>query len=220
MHKHLTIALLVLLVIVPLAKADITLTFEGLKNQEAILDFYNGGFGGAGSGPGPNYGITFGSSALAIIASNSPGGTGNFSNSPSGHTIAFFLSGIGDVMNVAAGFDTGFSFYYSAPVYPGSVTVYDDLNATGNVLANLNLPLTPNGGGSCTAAYCPWIPIGVAFSGVAKSVNFSGTANYIGFDNITLGNKVPTGVPEPGAIALFATVLSGVALLRRRKARA
>ena len=44
--------------------AAVVLTFEGLQNNEQVLNFYNGGSGGSGSGPGPNYGITFGSDSL------------------------------------------------------------------------------------------------------------------------------------------------------------
>src|SRR4051812_24420823 len=68
--------------------AVVVLTFEGLQNLEPIENYYNGGLGGLGSGPGPNYGITFTSDSLAIIAA-SAGGSGNFSNNPSGSTIAF-----------------------------------------------------------------------------------------------------------------------------------
>src|SRR5208282_5356033 len=97
------------------------LTFEGLKDSEPILNFYNGGYGANGSGKGPNYGITFEGQSLAIISrlttivspAGQTTGTGNFSNAPSGITVAFFLSGTGVVMNVAAGFTTGFSVYYA-----------------------------------------------------------------------------------------------------------
>jgi len=208
--------LLGLLVLAPVARADTTLTFEGLQNLEPILNYYNGGLGGFGSGPGPNYGITFGSDSLALI-SGLNGGSGNFSNPPSGDTVAFFLTGPGDIMDVPAGFTTGFSFYYSAPYYTGSVTVYDGLDGTGSALATLNLPNTP--AGPCTyGSYCPMEPIGVTFSGTAESVNFSGTPDYITFDNITLGNSIPTGgsVPEPGAVVLFATLLGGIGWRFRR----
>jgi hypothetical protein len=136
-------------------------------------------------------------------------------------TIGFFLSGPGDVMNVLGGFDTGFSFYYSAVVYPGSVTVYDALGGTGNVLATLDLPVTPSGGAlECTSgAYCPWFPVGVSFGGTAYSINFSGVANYIGFDNITLGSQTPTPgtVPEPATCLMLGGCFAGVLLIRRRK---
>jgi hypothetical protein len=191
-----------------------------LQNLEPIDNYYNGGLGGFGSGPGPNYGITFTPDSLAVISGSAPGGSGNFSGSPTMPTIAFFLTGSGDTMDVPAGFDTGFSFYYSAVVYPGVVNVYDGLNGTGNLLASLDLPITPSGGSpECTyGSYCPWVPIGVSFTGVAQSVVFAGTANYIGFDNITLGASVPTpGVPEPSSTALLGGGLAVLAFRRIRK---
>lgn len=220
MKNSLFVLALTLILGVATAHAGVvTLTFEGLQDLEPVNNYYAGGLGGSGSGPGPNYGITFTSDSLAII-SGAFGGTGNFSGSPTMPTILFFLTGAGDIMNVAGGFDTGFSFYYSAVVYPGTVTVYDGLNGTGNVLATLNLPVTPSGGApECTyGAYCPWFPVGVTFSGTAYSVNFSGTANYIGFDNITLGSDIPTpGIPEPGTLALFGSGVIGLGGLLRRK---
>jgi len=114
------------------------------------------------------------------------GAGGDFANAPSGDTIAFFLNGVGDVMNVAGGFNTGFSFFYSATTNPGTVTVWSGLDGTGTLLATLTLP--PNG--LCTPApnFCHWTAEGVTFAGTAESVNFSGTANEIGFDNVTLGS--------------------------------
>ena len=138
----------------------LVLTFEGLKDIENILDFYNGGTGSLGSS-GPNYGVSFGPSALAIIDSDAGGG-GNFANEPSPDTIAFWLSGASLVMNVAAGFDTGFSFFYSSST-AATITVYDGLNATGNVLGQLNL-IAQYRDNNCTGdpfgAFCNWSPIG------------------------------------------------------------
>ena len=167
------------------------LTFEGLQDFEAIQEFYNGGTGSLGSS-GPNYGISFGSDALALKDSDDGGG-GNFANEPSPNTIAFFLSGPGVVMNVPAGFDTGFSFYYSAAV-GGPVTVYDGPDGTGNVLATINVVANFNGDGCTgdpTGSFCNWDAIGVTFAGTAKSVNFGGTANQVGFDDVTLGSSTP-----------------------------
>jgi hypothetical protein len=103
----------------------------------------------------------------------------------------FFLAGTA-VMNVPAGFTTGFSFFYSCISLPGSVVVYDGPNATGNVLATLPLPLTPNNGApDPTGAFSPLLPIGVTFSGTAMSVGFLGTANQIIFDDVTFGSATP-----------------------------
>lgn len=157
-----------------------TMTFEGLQNLQPIGNYYNGG-------GGPNYGVSFSGNALAIIDADA-GGTGNFGGEPSPSTIAFFLTGGGALtMNVPAGFDRGFSFYYSAINNPGVIRVYDGENATGNLLTTLSLPVTPSNGGDPTGAFSPFVSRTVEFTGTAKSVDFGGTANQIGFDNITLG---------------------------------
>jgi hypothetical protein len=188
-----------------------TLTFEGLRNQESVLNYYNGGKGGNGSGNGPAFGVTFSSTALAIIDADA-GGTGNFGGEPSPSTILFFLTGTA-VMNVPSGFTTGFSFYYSAINSPGSVIVYSGPNATGNVLASIPLPLTQNGGApDPTGQFSPLVPVGVSFSGVARSVDFSGTVNQIGFDNITFGSQTPnpgTGQCIPNATTLCIDDVNG-----------
>jgi hypothetical protein len=72
--------------------------------------------------------------------------------------------------------------------------VYDGLNATGNVLATLDLPTTPAGGApDPTGDFSPLVPIGVTFSGTAHSIDFGGTVNQVGFDNITIGSGTPGG---------------------------
>ena len=207
------LALVSLVLMAGTTKADVdVLTFQGLQNLEPIENFYNGGTGGFGSGPGPNYGISFSSDSLAIIASSS-GGTGNFDNAPGGNTIAFFLNGAGDVMNVPAGFTTGFSFFYAA-AYTGSVTVYSGLNGTGSVLATLSLTPTPD-------PYYVWGAIGVTFAGSAESAVFSGSANYIGFSDITLGSAVAGAtVPEPSNLILAGVGGLGFFFFLRRRAKA
>src|SRR5438876_738257 len=135
--KKLLVAIGCVLLVAPQARAaTVVLDFEGLQNLESILNFYNGGTGSLGSA-GPNYGIQFGADALSVIDSDN-GGSGNIANEPSPSTAAFFLTGPGDIMNVAAGFDTGFSFFYTA-ASDGTVTVYDGLNGSGSVLATLLL---------------------------------------------------------------------------------
>jgi len=206
------------------------LDFEGIPatypsdDDTQILDFYNGGTSSAGTS-GTNYGVSFGSNALAIClnsdsvfcSNTSRGGLGG----SSGQGALFFLEGAETYLNVDAGFDTGFAFNYVSLNYSGSVDVYDGLDGTGNLLASL--ALSPNAG-SCpgyNAEFCPFSPIGVVFSGVARSIGFGGVANQIVFDDVTFGADVPgpdtTVVPLPGTLGLLGFGLAGLGISRRRK---
>jgi hypothetical protein len=198
----------------------VTLTFEGINSTYPsgfafINGYYDGGMSSDGT-TGPNYGITFSSNAqaiclnsLTVVCSNtSRGGLGNPASQEGG---LFFLSGSSTFMNDPGGFTKGFSLEYVSVSEPGSVSVYSGTSGTGTLLATL--ALGPNSG-SCpgySAAFCPFSPAGVNFSGTGESIEFSGVANEIVFDDVTFGSStVGGGVPEP---ATWAMMLLGVGMI-------
>ncbi len=209
-------AVLVMGIAVNVSADSFTLDFEGLGNLSKIGNFYNGG-------AGTDYGVSFSDNALALIDADA-GGTGNIGGLPSPDTAMFFLGGTAAIMNVEDGFDTGFSFFYSAVVDPGYVEIYDDLNGSGNRLAYMSLAVTPfNGSPDPTGVYSPFLPVfGLEFEGIAKSVVFGGVIDKIGFDNVTFGSSVPGGAtgsetPEPATLFLLGSGLAGLAGFRKLK---
>jgi len=227
-----TLGTAVVLAAASAASADVVvLNFENIApypsaNNVLVQDFYNGGTSSIGTS-GTNYGVNISDTGLLIClntpgtfcSNTSRGGQGDPNSQLGG---LFFLSGSETFMNVAAGFDTGFSFFYTAISQGGAIQVFDGLNGTGNLLATLNLSTTASAcDGTYGAAFCPFVAAGVAFSGVAKSVSFGGVANQIVFDDITFGSVTPgnPGVPEPTTWAMMigGLALTGAALRRRRK---
>ncbi|MEO6798905.1 MAG: hypothetical protein ABI178_03065 [Rhodanobacter sp.] len=192
--------------------ATVVMNFDQLNSQGEYVDnYYNGGCGSTYAGGtitcgGPDYGVVW-SGALAGGAPN--GYYNNASNEPSQPNVMDFVGDYNNaVMNVAAGFTGGFSFYYSSPYYTGSIDVYSSLNGTGSLLASLILPQTLANCDGASENYSCWNPIGVAFTGTAESVAFGGTfqsgQGYIVFDNITLGSGTPmNNLPEPAALGIF-----------------
>lgn len=176
-----------------------------------VASFYNGGTSNKGTS-GPNYGVDFNIQALALSledethhpdsSNTSRGGQGDPTSQRGG---VFFLTGDFTYLTVPAGFDTGLSLYYSAINQPGAVQIYDGEDGTGSILATLLLPTTPSlPPAGYDAAFVPFYAASVAFSGVAKSVDFFGTINQIIFDDITFGSLTPgtppmvPGVPTYG----------------------
>lgn len=224
--RFLTLATLFVVSFSPAFADVIVLKFEGIASpanpDAAIGNFYNGGGGSAN-----NYGITFSSNALAICL-NTFGNRCDSTNSSRGDQgdptsqggALFFLSGSQTFMNDPAGFNTGFSLFYSAINNPGSLSVYSGLNGTGTVLGTLALPTTTsNCNSQYFAPFCPYVAVGLGFTGTAESIGFSGVENQIGFDDVTFGSVIPdpTVAPEPSSIVLLGTALLGMGTAARRR---
>ena len=202
----------------PAANAAVTINFDTLNDGSLVNDYYNGGSASDGTTGGPNYGISF---SNAYVLNEFTENEGLLITPPNSIT---FLSGTGSVLNDAAGFNTGFSFDYSAISSPGVVNVFSGLDGTGTLLASINLPLTPDGSGvaGCMGHnFCPDLPAGVAFDGTAESVNFSGTANQIVYDDITIGSASPitSAIPEPSTWAMMLLGFACLGLVAYRQSR-
>jgi hypothetical protein len=191
------------------------LTFDGLQNFEQVASFYNGGTGSLGSGPGPDYGVTFTSFGLAYIPGLQTGTITPFPNDPSPPTVLLLFDpgnpyGAGYpeamAMNVSPGFSTALGFYDICIGREGSVAVWSGPNGTGTMLAELSLAITP-------VAF-ETSPVILPFSGTAQSVVFTGGNDQLALDNIFF-----TTVPEPSAWLLLAVGLAGPCLVVRARAK-
>ena len=103
----------------------------------------------------------------------------------------FFQTGTDVLVNATAGVSVGLWFSYSA-LQPGSITVYDGASGGGNILASITL--TPNNTGCNTYKMCVWSPIGVPLTTNARSIRFSGVANFLAIGAIHFGVKIPTSI--------------------------
>lgn len=214
LNKRLNIATIAGMAAIACAPAafaqEVTLDFEGLENREGVEAYYGGGAGSLGSS-GPDHGVIFAPEAMALIDTDA-GGTGNIANEPSPDTVLAWASGPSLVMNVPNGFSSRFAFYYSASA-SATVTLYDGVDGTGSVVDTVTLQAQHND--SCTGDpdgdFCNWNFVSVNFTGVVRSVDFSGTADLVGFDDITLGAannaSAPVSIPSMSPIGLL--LLSG-----------
>lgn len=218
----------------------ITLSFENIapypNNSDVLINgYYNGGTSSIGTS-GTNYGVEFTSGALLLclntvgtLCSNTSKGGVGVAGSDRG---AMYFLAQNPTMNVAAGFDIGFSMAYSNP--NGSsigIQFWSGLDGTGALLGSAALGTTNNGaiGNACSAYgspnYCPFADFSLAFAGVAHSVVFTGTVNQSVYDDFTFGSVIVGGgggttqVPEPGSIALLGLASLGMFAARRRQSR-
>lgn len=209
------------------ASATVTLTFEGIATYGintgvAVQNFYNGGTASNGAS-GANFGVGFSTNAVTLCL-NTPGtmcstaSRGGQGNPTSAFTGLFFTTGTQIILNSATGFNTGMFFYYADHTTAGSVSIFDGLNGTGNLLATLVLGINAAGcGAPYNATFCPFGLANLPFSGTAHSVVFGGSAQHLVIDDITLG---AVALPEPASWAMMLLGFAGIGLAMRRKAAA
>jgi hypothetical protein len=175
------------------AKADL-LSFNELQLGEDVLEYYNGGFGGAGSGPGPALGISFTSGLIAVA--------GDVYGEPDGKAAELDSPEV--IMNVFGGFSGLVSFY----VLGGSIDVafYDELNGLGNLVGTI----------SSSDLVGDTLP-------EFHSAVFSGTPGTTRIDPLLLAVPTSDGgpsgslVPEPSTLLLLATATGLIGIRLRRK---
>lgn len=188
----------------PLAHADSTLVdFERVWTYGADVNgYYAGGLSSDGAS-GTNLGISFvnvsglSNDALGPYYSNAP--------SPLGVAYAHDTA----YMNIAGGVTGALGLFYASPTaITGAIRAFSGLNGTGSLLGTFDF--AGNDGGS----YTTWTAATFSFAGIARSFDFSATADVAAFDNLAV-----TAVPEPSTVALM--LAGGVGLLRvvrRRRA--
>lgn len=167
---------------------DASLSFDGLATGEQVLSYYAGGFGNLGSGPGPQYGVSF-TSGLAADSTS----------------IAFGPSAVLTAPSVTMSLDSTFvgtlSFYFTGNA---NLTLYSGPNATGALLLSTALQ------------YPPFFPFATA--GAFQSVVFTPAVNNVlRLDSVTLSSQNFAVIPEPNPAALFGIAILSTIVYRRPK---
>jgi len=156
------------------ARAVATISFDQLQVGEDVLNYYNGGFGNMGSGPGPSAGVIFSPGWIA--------GPPDTYGTPGGKSAA--ISGTA-IVNVPAGWFGPTSFYYLGG--PLTVNFYSQQNGLGSSLGTLNSPEESN-----------FFATGLSIPLFQSAVFLAPNGDRI--DALTNGAFV---VPEPGTVQLL-----------------
>ena len=176
------------------AKADpgfFSLSFNELQFGEDVLEYYNGGFGGAGSGPGPAFGVSFTSGLTAV--------EGDVYGDPDGKAAELDAPEV--IMNVSDGFSGLVQFYLVGG--PIDVAFYDELDGLGNLVGTISSP-----GLGAVSELLPQF----------HSAVFSGTSGITRIDVLSFGP--PGGLlltPEPSSLLLLATAALALLVARSRR---
>lgn len=156
------------------------------SNNATILGYYNGGADGAGN-IGPALGVTHQST---LSRSQGYLGAGAGPVSPVGNSTSsqhhILMTGTSAWVTMSAGFTGQFSCAY-ASLSTVTLTIYDNVDATGAALASTVFPAVP------TASYddlsMPWWNfMQLSFAGTAKSVKFQAGAFLLALDDLVFGS--------------------------------
>jgi len=212
-----------LFALAPVAHAAVvSLNFDALDGDpgqfEDPLNFYAGGHGSRGSGPGPDFGITF-AGGWGVLCEHSDTCVGSLVVGNPSSPNSIVTTSQKSFIDVAGGFSEGLDFSWSSQV-TGTIKVWSGLNGTGTLLNTITLPRQPDGRntGNCgpDGVVCPFVSANLPTLGLGHSLEFDGFSGEAAFDDINFAN-VNLGVPEPStwALSILGFGLAGVSLRRR-----
>ncbi|MBD9357472.1 VPLPA-CTERM sorting domain-containing protein [Methylomonas albis] len=164
-----------------------------------VNDYYNGGSAADGSMGGANLGVSF----VNVSGLSNDADFTYYTGAPSAQGTAYAHDTA--YINVAAGVNSGLSFFYSSPVAViGAVKAYSGLNGTGTLLGSFDLAANNSG------AYDTWTQATFLFNGAAQSFDLTAAGtNFVGLDNVS-------SVPVPAAFWLLGSGLAMLGAVGRR----
>ena len=158
-----------------------TLDFIGLLQNEGVAAFYDGGLGSRGSGPGPQFGANFDANTQTYY-------TYNGSGSPNPGVVSTFLSE--DMVMTLDEPISSLSFFFTSRVGV-TVRAYSGVNGTGTVVGTTTF--NANTSGPWGNVYNTWQPLSWNWASPARSIKFTGPANFWAIDKVRYEISPPPG---------------------------
>lgn len=208
--KLFSVAAMALLAIAPSVSSATAFSLNFEKSWDFGVDvngYYGGGTATDGTS-GSNMGVTF--TNVSGLSNDSFFTYYTGAPSPLGTAYAHtFAPEESAFLNVASGVSNALAFYYSSPsAIAGAIKAYSGVNGTGSLLGMFNLAsniVSVDG----VPVYDSWTRGILSFSGVARSFDFTATANSVLLDDIAT-------VPEPGTLLMMLVGATALVGSRRR----